>query len=136
MIQLGEAQTALGLSRDTFTPAELIRAILCSPVDLLWNGGIGTYVKSSDETNADIGDRANDSLRVDGKDLRAKVVGEGGNLGFSQRGRVEYALRGGRLTTPAAQAPGVAGCGVIGPSGKTDPRSTHPPWRSIPSTEP
>ena len=94
-----EAQAALGLARDTFTPAELIRAILCAPVDLLWNGGIGTYVKCSEETNAEIGDRANDALRVDGRDLRAKIVGEGGNLGFSQRGRVEYALRGGRLNT-------------------------------------
>jgi glutamate dehydrogenase len=94
-----EAQLALDLPRDTFTPAELIRAILCAPVDLLWNGGIGTYVKSSEESNADIGDRANDALRVDGQDLRAKVVGEGGNLGFSQRGRIEYALRGGRINT-------------------------------------
>ncbi len=94
-----EAQLALGVTRDTFTPAELIRAILSAPVDLLWNGGIGTYVKSSEETNAEIGDRTNDPLRVDGQDLRAKVVGEGGNLGFSQRGRVEYALRGGRINT-------------------------------------
>jgi glutamate dehydrogenase len=94
-----EAQLALGLPRDTFTPPELIRSILCAPIDLLWNGGIGTYVKSSEENNVEIGDRTNDSLRVDGKDLRAKVVGEGGNLGFSQRGRVEYALHGGRLNT-------------------------------------
>jgi glutamate dehydrogenase len=94
-----EAQLALGLPRDTFAPAELIRALLCAPVDLLWNGGIGTYVKSTEENNVEIGDRANDSLRVNGKDLRAKVVGEGGNLGFSQRGRVEYALNGGRLNT-------------------------------------
>lgn len=94
-----EAQAALGVSRDTFTPTELIRAILCAPVDLLWNGGIGTYVKSSGETHAAIGDRATDALRVDGKDLRAKIVGEGGNLGFSQRGRIEYALHGGRINT-------------------------------------
>ena len=94
-----EAQAALGVARDTFTPHELIRAILCAPVDLLWNGGIGTYVKCSEESHAEIGDRANDSLRVDGEDLRAKIVGEGGNLGFSQRGRIEYALRGGRVNT-------------------------------------
>jgi glutamate dehydrogenase len=94
-----EAQQAFGLPRDTFAPNELIRAILCLPVDLLWNGGIGTYVKASDETNAEVGDRANDAVRVNGKDLRAKIVGEGGNLGFSQRGRIEYALHGGRLNT-------------------------------------
>ena len=69
------------------------------PVDLLWNGGIGTYVKSSDESNAEVGDRTNDAVRINGMELRAKVVGEGGNLGFSQRGRVEYALAGGRLNT-------------------------------------
>ncbi|MGH8276487.1 MAG: NAD-glutamate dehydrogenase domain-containing protein, partial [Steroidobacteraceae bacterium] len=67
--------------------------------DLLWNGGIGTYVKASDETNAAVGDRSNDAVRINGKELRAKVVGEGGNLGLSQRGRVEYALKGGRLNT-------------------------------------
>ncbi|HVF15873.1 MAG TPA: NAD-glutamate dehydrogenase domain-containing protein, partial [Steroidobacteraceae bacterium] len=94
-----EAQLALGATRDTFTPIELIRTILCLPVDLLWNGGIGTYVKSSEENNVEIGDRANDALRVNGKELKAKVVGEGGNLGFSQRGRIEYALSGGRLNT-------------------------------------
>ncbi len=93
------AQTMLGLDRDTLTPQELIRAILCMQVDLLWNGGIGTYVKSTDETNLDVGDRANDAVRVNGKDLRCKVIGEGGNLGLSQRGRIEYALNGGRLNT-------------------------------------
>ena len=64
-------------------------------VDLLWNGGIGTYVKASDESHGDVGDRANDAVRVNGKDLRCSVVGEGGNLGLSQRGRVEYAAGGG-----------------------------------------
>ncbi|HEY6640682.1 NAD-glutamate dehydrogenase [Povalibacter sp.] len=93
------AQTMLGLDRDTLTPQELIRAILCMPVDLLWNGGIGTYVKASGETNLDVGDRANDAVRVNGRDLRCKVVGEGGNLGVSQRGRIEYALHGGRINT-------------------------------------
>src|SRR5438093_1890917 len=81
------------------TPAELIRWILKAPVDLLWNGGIGTYVKSSEETHEDAGDRMNDGLRVDGRDLRTKVVGEGGNLGFTQRGRIEYARAGGRINT-------------------------------------
>lgn len=99
-----QAQALLGLERDTLTPQELIRAVLRMNVDLLWNGGIGTYVKASDESNAEVGDRANDGVRVDGKDLRCKIVGEGGNLGFSQRGRIEYALRGnagvgGRLNT-------------------------------------
>ncbi len=79
------------------TPNELIRAILQAPVDLLWNGGIGTYVKAKDERNAEVGDKANDAVRVDATDLRARVVGEGGNLGFTQRARVAYALGGGRI---------------------------------------
>jgi len=83
----------------TMTPAELLRAILQAPVDLLWNGGIGTYVKSSEETNADAGDKANDTIRVDGRDLRVRCVGEGGNLGLTQRGRIEYAAAGGRINT-------------------------------------
>jgi glutamate dehydrogenase len=91
----------LAVEEDSLTPQEVIQALLKARVDLLFNGGIGTYVKASDETNADVGDRANDSLRVDGKDLRCRVVGEGGNLGFTQRGRVEYALRGGRIYTDA-----------------------------------
>ncbi len=76
-------------------------AVLRAPVDLFWNGGIGTYVKASTETNADVGDRANDALRVDGAELRCRIVGEGGNLGFTQRGRVEYALNGGLINTDA-----------------------------------
>ncbi len=94
-----QAQAMLGLGHGTLTPQELIRAVLCMPVDLLWNGGIGTYVKASDESSRDIGDRANDGVRVNGRELRCRVVGEGGNLGFSQRGRIEYALSGGRLNT-------------------------------------
>ncbi len=94
-----EAQSLLGLAVSAATPQEIIRAILRMPVDLLWNGGIGTYVKASHETHLDVGDRANDSVRVNGCELRAKVVGEGGNLGLSQRGRIEYALHGGRLNT-------------------------------------
>ncbi|NUS24501.1 MAG: NAD-glutamate dehydrogenase [Streptomyces sp.] len=83
------------------TPADLMKAILKAPVDLLWNGGIGTYVKSSAETHADVGDKANDPIRVDGADLRVKVVGEGGNLGLTQLGRIEFALHGGRINTDA-----------------------------------
>ncbi len=82
-------------------PDDLISAILRAPVDLLWNGGIGTYVKGSTETDADVGDRANDSLRVDGRDLRARIVGEGGNLGLTQLARVEYAINGGLIYTDA-----------------------------------
>ena len=94
-----EAQRLLGLAVPAAAPADVIRAILRMPVDLLWNGGIGTYVKASSESQADAGDRGNDAVRVDGRELRARVVGEGGNLGFTQRGRVEYALAGGRINT-------------------------------------
>ncbi|QZY28446.1 NAD-glutamate dehydrogenase [Nocardioides coralli] len=96
-----QAREALGLEDDVtkLTPAELMRAILLAPVDLLWNGGIGTYVKSSDESHADAGDKANDAIRVDGRDLRVACVGEGGNLGLTQRGRIEYAAREGRINT-------------------------------------
>ena len=83
------------------TPHELLSAILRAPVDLLWNGGIGTYVKASTETHSQIGDRANDAIRVDGRDLRVKVVGEGGNLGFSQLGRIEAAEHGVHINTDA-----------------------------------
>ena len=83
------------LKNGRMTPAELMRAILLAPVDLLWNGGIGTYVKSAAETHAEAGDKANDAIRVNGSQLRARCVGEGGNLGLTQRGRVEYARRGG-----------------------------------------
>ncbi len=85
----------------TMTPNELIRDILKAPVDLLWNGGIGTYVKSSTESNEQTGDKENDKLRVNGKELRCKVVGEGGNLGFTQLGRIEYAQNGGFINTDA-----------------------------------
>jgi glutamate dehydrogenase len=94
-----EARSMLRIDTPTVTPTELIRAILRMPVDLLWNGGIGTYVKASDEAQSAAGDRGNDAVRVDGRELRAKVIGEGGNLGCTQRGRVEYALAGGRINT-------------------------------------
>jgi glutamate dehydrogenase len=94
-----EAQQLLGVTQAMITPAELVRAILRMPVDLLWNGGIGTYVKARGESQADAGDHGNDAVRVNGRELRARVVGEGGNLGFTQRGRVEYAAAGGRINT-------------------------------------
>ncbi|MFA7554774.1 MAG: NAD-glutamate dehydrogenase [Spongiibacteraceae bacterium] len=87
------------IKADKLTPNELINAVLKAPVDLLWNGGIGTYVKSSNETHADVGDKANDVLRVNGNELRCRVIGEGGNLGMTQLARVEYALNGGRCNT-------------------------------------
>ena len=94
-----EVKKALGIDADQMTPAELMQAILLAPVDLLWNGGIGTYVKGESESDADAGDKANDPIRVNGGQLRAKCVGEGGNLGFTQRGRIEYAAKGGRINT-------------------------------------
>jgi glutamate dehydrogenase len=96
-----EAKRALGIEVDALTPNELVNAILKAPVDLLYNGGIGTYVKSSRESHADVGDRANDAVRVNAKELRCKVVAEGGNLGFTQLGRIDYALAGGRISTDA-----------------------------------
>ncbi|HWF72432.1 MAG TPA: NAD-glutamate dehydrogenase [Solirubrobacteraceae bacterium] len=96
-----EIREALAIEAEELTPSELIRELLCANVDLLWNGGIGTYVKASSETHADAGDKTNDALRVDGGALRCRVVGEGGNLGFTQRARVEYALTGGRINTDA-----------------------------------
>ncbi|MBO4258798.1 NAD-glutamate dehydrogenase [Streptomyces griseorubiginosus] len=94
---------ALGIEEKIakMTPADLMKAILQAPVDLLWNGGIGTYVKASTESHADVGDKANDPIRVDGADLRVKVVGEGGNLGLTQLGRIEFALHGGKINTDA-----------------------------------
>ncbi|MGH6943649.1 MAG: NAD-glutamate dehydrogenase domain-containing protein, partial [Geminicoccaceae bacterium] len=94
-----EARRALDVEAEEFTPHELIRAILLAPVELFWNGGIGTYVKAASERHADAFDRANDPVRVNGEDLRCKVVGEGGNLGFTQRGRIAFAMRGGRINT-------------------------------------
>jgi glutamate dehydrogenase len=98
-----QVRTALGLPAGTtqLSPPELLRAILLAPADLLYNGGIGTYVKASTETNAEVGDKANDAIRVDGRELRVKVVGEGGNLGMTQRGRIEAALQGVILNTDA-----------------------------------
>ncbi len=98
-----QVRKALGIEGHVakLTPAELMKAILQAPVDLLWNGGIGTYVKASTESHADVGDKANDAIRVDGAELRVKVVGEGGNLGLTQLGRIEFARGGGRINTDA-----------------------------------
>ena len=96
-----QTQAALGIAAGKLSPNELLGAILKAPVDLLYNGGIGTYVKAGAETHADVGDRANDALRINGAELRCKVVAEGGNLGFTQRGRVEAALAGVRINTDA-----------------------------------
>ncbi len=92
-----EARKVLGTDKEEVSGEELIKIILRAPVDLLWNGGIGTYVKASYETNAEVGDPPNDNVRVNANELRVKVVGEGGNLGFTQKARVEYALNGGKI---------------------------------------
>jgi glutamate dehydrogenase len=96
-----EARTVLGIEAPSLTPADLMRAILTAPVDLLYFGGIGTYVKASSESQADAGDRTNDSIRVDAAQLRARVIGEGANLGFTQPARVEAARAGRRINTDA-----------------------------------
>jgi glutamate dehydrogenase len=96
-----QARAALGIEAEHLTPTELVTAILKAPVDLLYNGGIGTYVKAAGETHAEVGDRASDAVRINGGELRCKVVAEGGNLGFTQRGRIEAALSGVKLSTDA-----------------------------------
>ncbi|UJF24419.1 NAD-glutamate dehydrogenase [Suttonella sp. R2A3] len=105
-----EMKEVFAIEEDKLTPTELIHQLLKAPVDLIWNGGIGTYVKHSEESHGEVGDRANDNLRVDGRDIRAKVIGEGGNLGMTQRGRIEYALAGGRLYTDAIDNSGGVNC--------------------------
>ncbi|MBP0589364.1 NAD-glutamate dehydrogenase [Paraburkholderia sp. LEh10] len=94
-------QSMLGITAAALPPAELVRSILLAPVDLLYNGGIGTYVKASRETHAQVGDKTNDAVRVNGCDLRCKVIAEGGNLGLTQLGRIEFAQHGGRVNTDA-----------------------------------
>ena len=116
-----EVGEVLGIEEEELAPADLIRAILRAPVDLLWNGGIGTYVKASDETQADAGDKTNDAVRVDGAELRCRVVGEGGNLGLTQLGRIEYALAGGPESDGGRSTP---------TRSTTSPASTAPTTRS------
>ncbi len=105
-----EMAHVLAVEPGPMEPRELIRAILAAPVDLLWNGGIGTYVKDADETHGEVGDRVNDGVRVDAQALRCKVVGEGGNLGLTQRGRIAYAAAGGRINTDAIDNSAGVGC--------------------------
>jgi glutamate dehydrogenase len=96
-----EIKRALGIEVNLLPPTDLIRALLRAPVDLLYNGGIGTYVKASKQSHAEVGDRASDTIRVNGNELQCKVVAEGGNLGLTQLGRIEFALNGGRINTDA-----------------------------------
>jgi glutamate dehydrogenase len=96
-----QVRAALGIEETSLTPEELMHRILLAPVDLFYNGGIGTYIKASTETHAQVKDRANDNIRVNGNELRCKVVAEGGNLGATQAGRIEFALSGGRIFTDA-----------------------------------
>jgi glutamate dehydrogenase len=106
-----QAREALGIEAEDLTPNDVIRAILQAPVDLFWNGGIGTYVKARSETHDDVGDRANDSVRVNGSELRCRVVGEGGNLGLTQLGRIEFASsQGGLINTDAIDNAGGVDC--------------------------
>ncbi|MEA3413438.1 MAG: NAD-glutamate dehydrogenase [Pseudomonadota bacterium] len=106
----GQARAALGIDATRLAPNELIGAILKAPVDLLWNGGIGTWIKAAGESHAEVGDRANDNVRVDAPGLRCRVVGEGGNLGLTQRARIEFAAGGGMINTDAIDNSGGVDC--------------------------
>lgn len=105
-----EIKKALDIDKNSLTPNDLIKAILVAPVDLLWNGGIGTFVKASAETHLDAGDRNSDGIRVNGNELRCRVVGEGGNLGFTQLARIEYALNNGQINTDFIDNSGGVDC--------------------------
>ena len=105
-----EARAVFGIRAERLTPNELIRHLLKAPVDLLWNGGIGTYVKARRENDSEVGDRTNDAVRINGNELRCKVVGEGGNLGLTQLGRIEFARSGGRILTDAIDNSGGVNC--------------------------
>ncbi|NBX85416.1 MAG: NAD-glutamate dehydrogenase [Gammaproteobacteria bacterium] len=105
-----EVRARFGIEQDRLEPNELIKILLTSPVELLWSAGIGTFVKATGETNLEVGDRTNDMIRVNAKALQCKVVGEGGNLGFTQRGRIEFALRGGRIYTDFIDNSGGVSC--------------------------
>ncbi|MDI3323375.1 NAD-glutamate dehydrogenase [Pontibacterium granulatum] len=105
-----EMKARFDIKEDRLSPNDLLRALLKAPVDLIWNGGIGTYVKGSGETHADVGDKANDSLRINGNELRCRVLGEGGNLGFTQLGRVEFCAKGGKSNTDFIDNAGGVDC--------------------------
>ncbi|MGX7875637.1 NAD-glutamate dehydrogenase [Mesorhizobium sp. ORM6] len=107
------AAAAIGLAKTTATPVEIMTAILKAPVDLLWFGGIGTYLRASTETNAEVGDRANDAIRVTALDVRAKVIGEGANLGVTQRARIEFGMNGGRCNSDAIDNSGGVNCSDV-----------------------
>lgn len=105
-----QMKTRFDISEDRLSPNDLLTALLKAPVDLIWNGGIGTYVKATHETHAEVGDKANDSLRINGNQLRCKVLGEGGNLGFTQLGRIEFCLHGGKSNTDFIDNAGGVDC--------------------------
>lgn len=105
-----EMKKMIGTKKASMTPNELIKAVLKMPVDLIWNGGIGTYVKAKSESDASVGDRANDAVRVNGEEVRAKIFGEGGNLGLTQLGRIEFAQHGGRINTDFVDNVGGVDC--------------------------
>ncbi|WP_370292482.1 NAD-glutamate dehydrogenase [Thalassolituus sp.] len=105
-----EMKKRFDISDDTLAPTDLIKAVLKAPVDLIWNGGIGTYIKASSERHSNVGDKANDSLRINGNEVRARVVGEGGNLGMTQLGRIEYGLNGGASYTDFIDNAGGVDC--------------------------
>ncbi|AMX95617.1 MULTISPECIES: NAD-glutamate dehydrogenase [Mesorhizobium] len=107
------AAAAIGLAKTTATPVEIMTAILKAPVDLLWFGGIGTYLRASTETNAEVGDRANDAIRITALDVRAKVIGEGANLGVTQRARIEFGMNGGRCNSDAIDNSGGVNCSDV-----------------------
>ncbi len=107
------AAAAIGLGKATASPVEILNAILKAPVDLLWFGGIGTYVKAAGETNQDASDRANDAIRVNAAEVRAKVIGEGANLGVTQRGRIEFGLAGGACNSDAIDNSGGVNCSDV-----------------------
>ncbi|WP_375661408.1 MULTISPECIES: NAD-glutamate dehydrogenase [unclassified Bartonella] len=108
-----EAAQAIGFEKQTGTPFEIISALLKAPVDLLWFGGIGTYIRAATENDAQVGDRANDAIRITGEQVRAKIIGEGANLGVTQRGRIEYVLNGGRCNTDAIDNSAGVNCSDI-----------------------
>ena len=105
-----QVREALDVESDELPPDELIRVLLRAPVDLLWSGGVGTFVKARSESNANAGDNANDGVRIDGAELRCRVVGEGGNPSFTQKGRIEYALAGGQINTDAIDSAAGVNC--------------------------
>ncbi|MEH6580229.1 MAG: NAD-glutamate dehydrogenase [Amphritea sp.] len=105
-----QMKARFGIEADRLAPNDLLNALLKAPVDMIWNGGIGTYVKATQETHAEVGDKANDSLRVNGHELRCRVLGEGGNLGFTQLGRIEFALNGGSSNTDFIDNAGGVDC--------------------------